>query len=111
MYGLMVAFEPTRATRVSGGSNEGLNFGNVVIKSGTEGDGDHGSGSGTGRKLECWRCGGEHTKRGCPKSAKEKENKKNDGKGVDNKHADVMGGEATHHVHVIGGRPVRDRLQ
>ena len=30
MYGLMVAFEPTRAPAVSGGQNKGINFGNIV---------------------------------------------------------------------------------
>ena len=54
MYGLMVAFEPTRSTLVSEGRNKGLHFGNVAGKSGTVGDGDHASGGGTGRKLECW---------------------------------------------------------
>ena len=33
MYGLILAFNPTRATPVSGGRNEGLNFGNVVADS------------------------------------------------------------------------------
>ena len=33
MYGLMMAFEPTRATPVGGGRNKGLNFGNVVSDS------------------------------------------------------------------------------
>ena len=32
MYGLMVAFEPTRATAVSEGRNEGMNFGSVADK-------------------------------------------------------------------------------
>ena len=32
MYGLMVAFDPTRATAVYGGRNEGINFGNVADK-------------------------------------------------------------------------------
>ena len=51
MYGLMVAFVPTRATVVVGGRNEGLNFGNVVADSkGTE-DGGHGGGGGIGRKM------------------------------------------------------------
>ena len=58
MYGLIVAFEPTRATAVSGGRNEGMNFGNVAAKPGTRGDGDHGGGSATARKIECWRCWG-----------------------------------------------------
>ena len=33
MYGVMVAFDPTRATPVSGGRNKGLNFGNVFTES------------------------------------------------------------------------------
>ena len=57
MYGLMVVFDPTRATQVSRGRNEGMNFGNVYVKSGTAGDGDHGSDGGTGRTFECWRWG------------------------------------------------------
>ena len=69
MYGLMVVFEPMRATPVSGGHNEGLTFGNVVIESETTGDREHGSSGGMGRKLECWRCGGEHMKRDCQKRA------------------------------------------
>ena len=60
---LMVEFEPTRATPVSGGRNKGLNFGNVAVESETTGDREHGSGGGIGRKLECWRCWGEHLKR------------------------------------------------
>ena len=70
MYGLMVAFEPTRATSVSGERNEGMNFGNVAAKPGTGGDGDHGGGISTVRKIECWRCGGDHMKRDCLKRAK-----------------------------------------
>ena len=72
MYGLMVTFEPTRAIPVSGGCNEGLNFGNVAVESETTGDKGNGSGGGIGRKLECWRCGGEHMKRDCLKRAEEK---------------------------------------
>ena len=68
----MVAFDPTRPTPVSGGWNEGMNSGNEAVKSGTGGDRDHGGGGGPGRKLECWRCGGEHMNRDCPKRAKEK---------------------------------------
>ena len=75
MYGLMVAFKPTRATPVSGGRNKGINVRNVAVESGIAGERDNGSGGGTGRNLECWRCGGEHTKRVCPKRAEEKENK------------------------------------
>ena len=71
MYGLMVEFDPTRATPVAGGCNEGLNFGNVVADSKDTGTGDTGGG-GSGRKLECWHCGGEHLKRNCPKRAEEK---------------------------------------
>ena len=37
MYGLMVVFNPTRAIPVSGGRNEGLNFGNVAAESETAG--------------------------------------------------------------------------
>ena len=61
MYGLMVAFDPTRATAVSGGRNEGINFGNVAAKPGTKGDRDHGCFSTTAREVECWRCGGGTT--------------------------------------------------
>ena len=88
-----------------------MNFGNVAVESGTMGDRDHVGGGGTGRKLECWRCGAEHMKRDCPKRAEEKQNKQKDGEGVENKHVEVMGGAATRNFHVIGGRPVRDRLQ
>ena len=63
MYGLMVAFDPTRATPVDGGRNEGLNFRNVVADSEGTGDGDHGGDGDTGRKLGFWHCGGEHLKR------------------------------------------------
>ena len=58
MYGLMVAFKPTRPTPVSGGRNEGINFGNVAVKPGTGGDADHSDGGCTGRNIECWCCGG-----------------------------------------------------
>ena len=37
MYGLVVAFDPKRATAVSGGRNKGTNFGNVTAKPGTWG--------------------------------------------------------------------------
>ena len=39
MYRLMVVFDTTRPTPVSGGHNEGMNFRNVAFKSGTAGDG------------------------------------------------------------------------
>ena len=39
MYRLMVALDPTRATLVSGGRNEGLNFENVAVESTTRGQG------------------------------------------------------------------------
>ena len=71
MYGLMVSFDPIRSTPVVGGRNEGLNFGNVIADSEITGDGDHEGG--TGRKLECWNCLGEHLKRNCPKRVKKKE--------------------------------------
>ena len=63
MYGLMVTFEPMRATLMSRGHNEGLKFGNVVADSETTVDGDHGGGGGIGRNLDFWHCGGEHLKR------------------------------------------------
>ena len=82
----------TRATPVSEGHNEGMNFGNMAAKSGSVGGGDHVSGSGTVRKLECWRCGREHMKKDFPKRAKEKKKKRKYGEGVNNKHIEVMGG-------------------
>ena len=51
MYGLMVDFEPTRYTSVSGGRNGGMNFGNVAAEPGTEGDGDHGGFSTAASRL------------------------------------------------------------
>ena len=72
VYGLMVAFEPMRATAVSVGRNEGMNFGNVAVELGTRGDGDHGRGSATSRKIKCWRCGGGHIKRNFLKHAEGK---------------------------------------
>ena len=72
MYSLMVAFDPTRATPVSGGRSEGLNLWNLAVESKTTGNREHDSGSGIGRNIECWRCGREHMKRECPKRAKEK---------------------------------------
>ena len=53
MYGIMVAFEPMRATPVSRGRNEGLNLRNVDAKSETTGYRYHGGGGGIGRNLEC----------------------------------------------------------
>ena len=61
-----MAFEPTRATEVSGGRNQGMNFGNVAAEPGTGGDEDHGGGSTTDRNIEYWRCGGDHMKREFP---------------------------------------------
>ena len=51
MYKLMVTFEPMRATPVSGVRNEGLNFGNMAVESGTAGDVDHVSGGGHREKA------------------------------------------------------------
>ena len=93
MYGLIVAFDPTKATAVSGGRNEGINIRNVAAKPGTGGDGDHSSGGNIARKIECWRCGGDHMKRDCPKCAEEKENKKKDGEDAKNKRAEVTEGQ------------------
>ena len=70
--GLMVVFKPTMSTQVSGGQNEGMNFGNAAVKPGTGGDGDHGGGGVTGINIECWRCGGDHMKKYCPKRADDK---------------------------------------
>ena len=58
MYGLMVDFEPTRSSLVSGGRNKGMNFGNVAAKPGTEGDGDHVCFSTTARRLSVGGVGG-----------------------------------------------------
>ena len=54
MYGLMVVFEPTRATPLARGSNIGLNFGNVVAESEGTANGYPGSGGGAVSKLDCW---------------------------------------------------------
>ena len=62
-YRLMVAFDPKRSIAVAGGRNEGLDFGKVVADSKGTCDGDHGDDGVIGRKLECWRCGGEHLKK------------------------------------------------
>ena len=76
----MVAFEPMRETTVSGGRNEGLNFGNVVGESEGTGNGDPGGGGDKGKKLECWHCGGEHLKRNClTRAEEEKKTKKDNG--------------------------------
>ena len=93
MYRLMVAFEPTRATAVSGGRNKGTNFGNVEAEPGTGGDGDHGGGSATARNIEFWHCGGDHMKRDCLKRAEEKENKKKDGEDARKKRTEVTRGQ------------------
>ena len=97
MYGLLVAFDPTRETLVSRGRNEGLNFVNVAVESEIAGDRDHGSGSGIVRNIECWLCGGEHMKRDCQKCTKEKKKEKKDDGGVDDKHTEVTGG----HLHTM----------
>ena len=76
----MVAFDPTRATEVSGGQNKGMNFGNVATKPINGGDRYHDGGSATARNIECWRCGGDHMKSDFPKRAEEKEKRKSTGK-------------------------------
>ena len=93
MYGLMVVFDPTRATAVSGGRNEGMDFGNVAAKPGTKGNGEHGGFSATSKKIECWRCGGDHIKRDCPKRAKEREKNKKDEEEGENKRTEATGGQ------------------
>ena len=75
----MVAFDTTRPTKVSGGRNEGMNFGNIGVWTRERGGGDHGGGRGTGRKVYCWICGGGYMNRDFLKRAEDKENKKNDG--------------------------------
>ena len=69
-----------------------MNFGNVVAKPGTGGDGDHGGGRTTARKIECWRCRGDHTKRDF-RNMPRKKNKKKDGEDADNKCTEVTGGQ------------------
>ena len=77
MYGLMIAFDTKRETLVAGGHNTGLNFVNVVADSKATGTVDTGGvGSGVGRKMECWNCGGDHLKRNFPNIAEEKEKQK-----------------------------------
>ena len=71
-----MAFDPTRATLVARGCNEGLNFGKMAADSRDTGDGDCGSGGGIGRKLEVWHCVGGHPKRNFLKRAEEKEKRK-----------------------------------
>ena len=64
MYGLMVAFKPTRVAVVTGGHNEGLHFDNVATDTEVGGAGDIGSGGGGARrKTKCWNCGGDNLKR------------------------------------------------
>ena len=76
MYGLMVAFDPTRATPVSGGRSEGLNLWNLAVESKTTGNREHDSGSGIGRNIECWRCGGETHEKGLSEAFRGKKRKK-----------------------------------
>ena len=80
-----------------------MNFGNIAVKTGTGGNGDHGGGGGTVRKIECWLCRGHDMKRDCLKCAEDKENKKKDGEDAKNKRVEVTGGAATRNVHVIRG--------
>ena len=77
MYGIVVAFESTRATIVAEGRNKGMNFRNVFADSEDPGTGDTSDGSnGAGRKLEFWHCGGEHLKINFPERSKEKRKEK-----------------------------------
>ena len=75
MYGLMVAFDLTRATLVSGGRNEGMDFENVADEPGTEGEEDHSSISARAKKMECWRCGGGPHEKGMPETRRGKRKK------------------------------------
>ena len=109
MYGLMVAFDPTRATEVSGGQNKGMNFGNVAAKPITGGDRDHDGSSATARNIECWRCGGDLMKSDFPIRAEEKEKEKVQGRRQEQTRRGD-GGRAAHNVHLIRGRTVRDRI-
>ena len=70
-----------------------MHFGNVTVEPGTGGEGDHGGGGATFRKIECWRCGGDQMKRDCPKRAEEKEKKKKDEEYGENKRTKVNGGQ------------------
>ena len=77
MYGIVVAFESTRATIVAEGRNKGMNFRNVFADSEDPGTGDTSDGgNGAGRKLEFWHCGGEHLKINFPERSKEKRKEK-----------------------------------
>ena len=93
MYRMVVVFNPTMPTPVSGGRNEVMNLGNVAVEYGTGGDRDHGGDGGTGRKIECWRCGGDHMKRDCLKRTEYKKNEQKDEEGVENKCVEVTGGK------------------
>ena len=97
MYGLMVTFDPTRATSVSGRRNEGLNFGNVVAKSKVTWDRYHGGGGGIKIKLDLCHYLGGALKRNCQKRAEEKEKIIKDDSGADDRRADgvidVKGGQ------------------
>ena len=53
MYGLMVAFEPTRVVPVARGFNDGLNFGNVTTEN-EEGGADGNKNREEARVLSLW---------------------------------------------------------
>ena len=61
MYGIMVAFEPTRSAAVTRGHNKGLNFGNVATNSESGVTVDVGIGGNiVESKTYCCNCGGDH---------------------------------------------------
>ena len=70
-----------------------MNFGNVAAEPRTRGGEYYGGGGATARKIECWRCGGYHIKRDCPKRSEGKENKKKDGEDAENKRVEVTVGQ------------------
>ena len=57
---------------MSGGRNEGMNFGNVAVESGTGGAGIMVAAVAQVETFSVGSVGGGHMKRDCPKRAKEK---------------------------------------
>ena len=78
MYGLVVSFKPTRVAVVTGGHNEGHNFGNVATESGGTGD-VGGRGDGARSNRACCNCGVDQLKRNLTNLGKGKTKKDEDG--------------------------------